>query len=194
PLDPEDKDGCEDEDACPEPDNDRDQILYIAGKCPIDPETYNGHEAEDGCPGKGRVLLEGNDLVILVNILFPTDSAEILPEPFPIIKVVVSTLHLHPEFKLVEVAGHADERSTDDHNLKLTKARAESVVKALADRGIDKKRLIHQGYGEYCPVDDASSAAAWEKNRRVEFKIVKTDTGVTGVTRGCDRARSKGVF
>ncbi len=194
PLDPEDKDGFEDEDGCPDPDNDRDQILDVDDKCPNDPETYNGHEDEDGCPDKGRILLEGNDLVILDKILFETDSAEILPESFPIIKAVVSTLHHHPEFKIVEVAGHADERSTDDHNLKLTQARAESVVKALADRGIDKKRLIHQGYGEYCPVDDASNPVAWEKNRRVEFKIVKTDTGVTGVARGCDRARSKGVF
>ncbi len=194
PNDPEDKDGFEDEDGCPDIDNDRDQILDVDDKCPNDPETYNGHEDEDGCPDKGRILLEGNDLVILDKILFATNSSEILPESFPIIKAVVATLHHHPEFKVVEVAGHADERATDEHNLRLTQARAESVVKALIQRGIDAKRLIHQGYGEFCPVDDASNPQAWEKNRRVEFKIVKTDTGVTGVSRGCDRARSKGIF
>ncbi len=194
PLDPEDKDGFEDEDGCPDIDNDRDQILDVDDKCPNDPETYNGHEDEDGCPDKGRILLEGNDLVILDKINFATDSSEILPESFPIIKAVVATLHHHPEFKIVEVAGHADERSTDDHNLRLTQARAASVVAALTQRGIAEDRLVSQGYGEYCPLDDASNPQAWEKNRRVEFKIVKTDTGLTGVGRGCDRARAKGVF
>lgn len=194
PLDPEDKDGFEDEDGCPDPDNDRDRILDVDDKCPNEPETYNGHEDEDGCPDKGRILLEGNDLVILDKISFATNSAEILPESFPIIKAVVATLHHHPEFQIVEVAGHADERATDEHNLRLTQARAASVVEALIKRGIDKDRLVSQGYGEFCPLDDASNPQAWEKNRRVEFKIVKTDTGQTGVSRGCDRARSKGIF
>jgi hypothetical protein len=55
-------------------------------------------------------------------------------------------------------------------------------------------RLVSQGYGEYCPLDDASNPAAWEKNRRVEFKVVKVDPdGLTGVKRGCDTARGKGV-
>ena len=35
--------------------------------------------------------------------------------------------------------------------------------------------------------------AAWEKNRRVEFKIVKTKDGPTGVELGCKNASSKGV-
>ena len=53
---------------------------------------------------------------------------------------------------------------------------------------------MSQGYGEFCPLDNASNPAAWEKNRRVEFKIVKTDEGNTGVQRGCDVARNKGVI
>jgi OmpA-OmpF porin, OOP family len=194
PFDPEDKDGFEDEDGCPDPDNDKDQILDVKDKCPNDPETYNGLDDEDGCPDKGRVILEGNNLVILDKILFETNSSEILEASFPILTAVVSALHHHPEFKVVEVAGHADERSTDDHNLRLTQARAASVMKALSERGIDGKRLVSQGYGEFCPVDDASNPAAWDKNRRVEFKIVKTDAGMTGVSRGCDRARSRGVI
>jgi hypothetical protein len=52
---------------------------------------------------------------------------------------------------------------------------------------------VSQGYGEYCPIDRASNPRAWEKNRRVEFKVVKTDEGTTGVPRGCEEARGKGV-
>jgi OmpA-OmpF porin, OOP family len=194
PLDPEDKDGFEDEDGCPDPDNDRDQILDVNDKCPNDPETYNGHEDEDGCPDKGRVVIDGSDIVILDKIQFETNSAEILEESFGIISAVVTTLRHHPEFKVIEVAGHADERSTDEHNLRLTQARAASVVEALVSRGISKNAVVSQGYGEYCPLDDSSNAAAWEKNRRVEFKVVKTEDGSTGVPRGCDRARTRGII
>src|SRR5688572_14993098 len=47
---PEDKDGYQDEDGCPDPDNDSDGILDKADKCPMDPEDKDGFEDEDGCP------------------------------------------------------------------------------------------------------------------------------------------------
>lgn len=194
PLDPEDKDGFEDEDGCPDPDNDQDQILDVDDQCPNDPETYNGLDDEDGCPDKGRVVLDGSDILILDKILFATNSSEILEQSFPILNAVATTLHHHPEFLVVEVAGHADERASDWHNLKLTKARAQAVVVALTGRGIDRSRLVSQGYGEFCPVEKASNARAWEKNRRVEFKVVKTEDGITGAERGCLRAQQRGVF
>ena len=193
PNDPEDKDGFEDEDGCPDPDNDKDQIPDVEDECPMEPETYNGHDDEDGCPDKGRVIIEGSDIVILDKIQFATASAKILPESMPIVEAVASTLKGHPEFLKVEIAGHADERASDAYNLNLTKARARSVLNALLQRGIARNRLVSQGYGEYCPIDRASNPNAWEKNRRVEFKVVKTDEGMTGVARGCDEARSHGV-
>ena len=52
PDDPEDKDGFEDADGCPDPDNDKDGILDAKDRCPNDPETYNGYQDEDGCPDK----------------------------------------------------------------------------------------------------------------------------------------------
>ena len=107
---------------------------------------------------------------------------------------VASTMKGHPEFLVMEIAGHADERSTDEHNLNLTKLRAAAVMAAMQQRGVNTKRLVSQGYGEYCALDAASNPAAWEKNRRVEFKIVKTDEGNTGVARGCETARNKGVI
>jgi OmpA-OmpF porin, OOP family len=50
PNDPEDKDGFEDEDGCPDPDNDKDGILDTADKCPLEPEDKDGFEDDDGCP------------------------------------------------------------------------------------------------------------------------------------------------
>ena len=45
------------------------------------------------------------------------------------------------------------------------------------------------GYGEFCPVDPRSNAEAWEQNRRVEFKIIATEDGPTGVEVACPAGR-----
>ncbi len=47
---PEDKDGFEDIDGCPDLDNDKDGIEDIKDKCPNDAEDKDGFEDEDGCP------------------------------------------------------------------------------------------------------------------------------------------------
>ena len=50
PYKPEDKDGFEDEDGCPDVDNDKDGILDARDHCPDVPEDKDGFEDEDGCP------------------------------------------------------------------------------------------------------------------------------------------------
>jgi OOP family OmpA-OmpF porin len=50
PGEPEDKDGFEDADGCPESDNDRDGIVDATDKCPGEPEDQDGFEDADGCP------------------------------------------------------------------------------------------------------------------------------------------------
>jgi OOP family OmpA-OmpF porin len=50
PNEPEDKDGFQDEDGCPDPDNDGDGIPDTADKCPNEPEDKDGFQDEDGCP------------------------------------------------------------------------------------------------------------------------------------------------
>jgi outer membrane protein OmpA-like peptidoglycan-associated protein len=50
PREPEDKDGYEDEDGCPELDNDGDGIEDEADQCPEQAEDIDSFEDEDGCP------------------------------------------------------------------------------------------------------------------------------------------------
>jgi OmpA-OmpF porin, OOP family len=50
PDDPEDKDGFEDEDGCPDLDNDKDGIPDKTDKCPNEPEDKDGFQDDDGCP------------------------------------------------------------------------------------------------------------------------------------------------
>lgn len=47
---PEDFDGYQDEDGCPDPDNDGDNILDADDICPLDAEDVDGFQDEDGCP------------------------------------------------------------------------------------------------------------------------------------------------
>ena len=50
PEKPEDMDGFEDEDGCPDLDNDNDGIVDLKDKCPNTPEDMDGFEDDDGCP------------------------------------------------------------------------------------------------------------------------------------------------
>jgi OOP family OmpA-OmpF porin len=185
PNNPEDKDGFQDKDGCPEPDNDNDRILDRNDSCPNDPETYNGFQDKDGCPDRGKVLIEENQIVILEKIYFETDSAEIQHRSYPIIDAVAATLIGNPHISLLEIQGHADERATDEYNVRLTRDRAAAVLEALVQRGVDRRRMRSAGYGERCPIDPAHNEPAWEKNRRVEFKILETEEGPTGVEVVC---------
>jgi outer membrane protein OmpA-like peptidoglycan-associated protein len=50
PGEPEDFDGFEDDDGCPEPDNDGDGIDDTVDECPDLAEDFDGFQDEDGCP------------------------------------------------------------------------------------------------------------------------------------------------
>ncbi|MEZ4391929.1 MAG: OmpA family protein [Polyangiales bacterium] len=179
PNDPEDRDGFEDEEGCPDPDNDHDRIPDVRDRCPLEPETYNGTEDEDGCPDRGDAVLEENSIRILQAINFETDSAQIMTESIHIVEAVAAILRANPQIQLLQVQGHADERGNDEHNLQLTRDRAASVVRALRERGVEEERLHSAGYGERCPLTNGHNEAAWSRNRRVEFRILRTAAGVT---------------
>ncbi|MCS6798067.1 MAG: OmpA family protein [Myxococcota bacterium] len=189
PNEPEDHDDFQDQDGCPDPDNDQDRILDVQDACPMDPETYNGFEDEDGCPDRGSVVIEENQILILEKIYFETDSAVIQPRSYAILDAVAATLNGNPHITLVEVQGHADERAPDDYNIRLTRDRAAAVLEALVQRGVARERMRSAGYGERCPVDPRSNPQAWERNRRVEFKILRTQDGPTGVEVACPAGR-----
>jgi OOP family OmpA-OmpF porin len=176
PNDPEDKDGFEDQDGCPDPDNDKDRISDKDDKCPNEPETYNGFEDEDGCPDRGRVVVTDTSIEILDVIYFEYDKAVIKPVSYPILDAVAATMQGNPSIQLIEIQGHTDERGDDAYNLDLSDRRAKAVQKYLTDKGVDEKRLTAQGYGETQPLDRRRNEAAWAKNRRVAFLILKRAT------------------
>jgi outer membrane protein OmpA-like peptidoglycan-associated protein len=174
-------------------DRDGDGIPDESDMCPDEPETFNGFKDEDGCPDSTGVVIENNSLMILQKVQFETGSAKIRKVSDALLDAVALALKGHPELQLVEVQGHADARGNARQNLKLTKDRAISVVKALTGRGVDASRLRPMGYGSYCPVDPGTSSESLEKNRRVEFKIVTASGQPTSVELGCAEAKANGV-
>ena len=62
PDEPEDRDGFEDADGCPDPDNDRDGIPDELDKCPNEPEDMDGIQDADGCPEKEVADRDGDGI------------------------------------------------------------------------------------------------------------------------------------
>lgn len=177
-------------DGCPNLDEDNDGIPVPQDKCPTEPETANGFEDEDGCPDKKPLVqIVGQEVKINQKILFKHDSAKIEPESNELLDAVAKIIKDHPELQVIEVGGHASQEGDDQYNRRLTQKRVESVVAALTERGVQKERLIPQGYGFHC----ALSATDHEQNRRVEFKILVRDGKLTDVQRGCETAAKAGI-
>ena len=178
PNDPEDFDGFEDEDGCPDLDNDKDGIPDVKDKCPNDPETFNGFEDEDGCPDeKPEVRIEGGQVVMPDPIQFKFDSDVILPQSFPTLQKVADVLRDHPDVQLLSIEGHTSDEGTHEYNMDLSRRRARSVVKWLTQNGVDSKRLTSKGYGLTRPLVPNDSEKNRRLNRRVEFVIAKQDPG-----------------
>jgi outer membrane protein OmpA-like peptidoglycan-associated protein len=72
---PEDKDGFQDKDGCPDPDNDQDTILDREDKCPNDKEDFDDFEDADGCPEPDN----DQDKILDINDLCPMDPEDGLP-------------------------------------------------------------------------------------------------------------------
>jgi outer membrane protein OmpA-like peptidoglycan-associated protein len=165
PTSPEDKDGLDDEDGCPDVDNDGDRIADRDDKCPNEPESYNGFEGDDGCPDRGRVVVTDTSIEILEHIYFAKDSDAVQSRSRPIVDAIAATLAGNPQIAKVEIGGHA---SADEGDVwGLSAQRASAIRDALIAKGIEPGRLVVVPYGATQPVGDG------EKSRRVEFLVAE---------------------
>ena len=105
-------------------------------------------------------------------IQFETGSATLLPASFKILDDVHTVLKDDPEMNL-RIEGHTDSVGGDDFNLKLSNERANSVRVYLEGQGVDRTRLTSIGHGETKPIDTNRTPEGRQRNRRVEFHIVR---------------------
>jgi OOP family OmpA-OmpF porin len=107
--------------------------------------------------------------VAIYGIFFDTGKAELKPESGPALIEIAKLLKGSPELK-VYVVGHTDMTADLATNVKLSQARAQSVVNALVSQhGIASARLIAYGDGPYAPVATNKTEEGRAKNRRVEL-------------------------
>ena len=173
PEKPEDIDQWEDEDGCPDVDNDGDAILDVYDTCPTDQETVNDYLDEDGCPDIApvRVTVERTRIVIEEQVHFDVDRATIKAASAALLDEIAATLIDHPELVRVRIEGHTDSDGEALYNLRLSQERAESVVAALVERGVEADRLVPEGLGEARPIASNGDAIGKARNRRVELHI-----------------------
>jgi outer membrane protein OmpA-like peptidoglycan-associated protein len=173
PMKPEDKDGFQDGDGCPDLDNDGDGIPDLKDKCPSLPEVVNGVDDEDGCPdkAKGPVKIQRGK-VTAPPVYFATGKDRILKRSFSVLELVAKTLNDNKWVKKVRIEGHTDSRGRAKRNMRLSKRRAQSVMRFLIEKGVDASRLEAQGFGEDKPIASNRTRKGRAKNRRVEFVIV----------------------
>jgi outer membrane protein OmpA-like peptidoglycan-associated protein len=118
------------------------------------------------------VKVNAGRIEILEQIQFKTGSAEILPVSMEIVHAVAKIMTEHAEIKKVRVEGHTDNKGFAGMNKDLSKRRAASVVTALVKAGIDKGRLVSEGFGQEKPLASNDTEEGRQTNRRVEFHIV----------------------
>lgn len=107
--------------------------------------------------------------VAIYGIYFDTDKADLKPESKPTLQEIAKLLRENPALKLY-VVGHTDSTGSFDHNMDLSRRRAEATVKALvSEYGIDPKRLRPYGVGPLAPLASNDTDDGRAKNRRVEL-------------------------
>lgn len=115
-------------------------------------------------------------------IFFDFDKATLRQSSYKELDRVLEYLNAHPNIRM-EVGGHTDQRGSAAYNEDLSDRRAKVAYKYLIKKGINKNRLEYKGYGETKPIVNLSEItklptkgkqdAAYQKNRRTEFTIIR---------------------
>ena len=201
PTEPEDRDGIEDHDGCPDLDDDRDEIPDERDACRSEAETWTGSRTANGCPDRDDdrdgvadaddrcrgqagiveeqgcpakvTLTEEGSVDIVEQIHFANNQAEILPESFMTLEAVAAVLARQPAIEKMRVEGHTDDIGAAQKNLALSRARAAAVARWLIAHGVAATRLEAYGCGELHPAASAVTEEGRAKNRRVLFQVVE---------------------
>jgi chemotaxis protein MotB len=137
--------------------------------------------------GREDVQIVGDRFVFQSEVLFAQGQAAIGPEgqtQLAELAVVLNQIAADIPADIdwvLQVEGHTDDipvragRFAD--NWDLSTERALSVVRFLAERGLDANRLAAAGYGEFQPLDPSGNETARRRNRRIEIKLTQRISG-----------------
>ena len=137
--------------------------LVVAEVGAIENKMVDAAAMSKGLGEKGHIALYG--------IYFDTDKATIKPESKPTLDEMAKLLNGQPAMR-VFIVGHTDSQGSYEHNMSLSKARADAVASALAGSyRIARDRLYTAGVGYLAPVGSNATGEGRTLNRRVELVV-----------------------
>jgi outer membrane protein OmpA-like peptidoglycan-associated protein/tetratricopeptide (TPR) repeat protein len=164
--------------------NEKTGLYEAKGGKPYTGKTKDGYVVENGVVTKlpdgnfpvGPKQPDAGAIAYLLNIYYDFDQSYLRDEATPELDKLFKLLNDNPTY-IIEIGSHTDSRGSNTYNNRLSQRRAESVVRWLIKKGIDKERLVGMGYGETmnvnnCKNDVPCSEEEHQMNRRTEFKIL----------------------
>ncbi|SDE51109.1 OmpA family protein [Riemerella columbipharyngis] len=148
---------------CPWPDRDNDGVLDKDDQCPDVP----GLVENNGCP-KTQEQYATEATGKLQNILFNFNKATLRPESDAKIADAAEVIKSSNGGTFL-VIGHTDAKGNSNYNLKLSRERAASVVKALEAHGVSSDQLKSKGVGS---ANATVPATASNEERMADRKVV----------------------
>jgi peptidoglycan-associated lipoprotein len=106
-------------------------------------------------------------------VYFDFDKAELRQDARDVLSKNAETILKSLAKSKIQIEGHCDDRGSAEYNLALGENRAKSAQKYLTTLGVKAANLSIISYGKEKPAVTGSDEAAWAKNRRAEFVIVK---------------------
>lgn len=97
---------------------------------------------------------------------FANNSTVLKPGGYQEISRIATVLSNYPNTR-IQVAGHTDQKGSEQYNQQLSWQRAESVKNALVQQGVNPSRINTRGYGETQPI-----SSNYAQNRRVVVTII----------------------
>jgi outer membrane protein OmpA-like peptidoglycan-associated protein len=149
-------------------------INYQDGRLSI-PATENGNCIDTVVYQLPMKKLSDEQFIRLDMVLYNFDKYFLRPEGKVELDKLVAYMNAHPKYR-VELSSHTDSRGSDKYNMKLSKNRAKSCVDYIISKGISKKMITAQGYGETRHVNNCANGVPCTKeqhqaNRRTELKL-----------------------
>lgn len=110
------------------------------------------------------------------SIYYDFDKATIRTDALPSLDKLLKFMRFFPHMT-IQLNSHTDCRGSDAYNMRLSKARAQSVVQYLISKGIKPNRLRAKGYGKSKPIYKCENCESCDesfrqKNRRTEFEVL----------------------
>ena len=121
-------------------------------------------------------MLMDRDALAAQTVYFELDRSEIHPDDLGKVEAVAGILAQDAQNKVL-IEGHCDERGTEEYNRALGERRALSVRDALSGLGVSADRVRTMSFGEDRPADPDLNDAAYSRNRRGEFVLLKPKPG-----------------